>query len=62
MQLVITRQTVAQRKCVRPGDVVDVSPGEARVLKACNKAVELDRAPVLLRAPTQSKPKRKAKP
>jgi hypothetical protein len=41
MQLLITRQTVAQRRIVRPGEVVEVSDSEARVLKGANKATEV---------------------
>lgn len=38
MKLIITRQTVAAKRVVRPGEVIEVSEQDARILLSGNKA------------------------
>lgn len=61
----ITRQTVAQRQNVRPGDVLELADSEARVLVSAGKAVMCDDetpVPAFKAAAKKHKSTQRAKP
>ncbi|MFA5941421.1 MAG: hypothetical protein WC809_18870 [Sinimarinibacterium sp.] len=57
MRIRITRQTVAQKRNVRPGDVVDVPEGEARLLIGGAKAEFFREAAADPAAPASARPR-----